>query len=36
MIPTQVITISRHIMGKNENPQASGEFSGLLSDITLA
>jgi fructose-1,6-bisphosphatase I len=37
MIPTQVITISRHIMEQERKyPQASGEFSGLLSDITLA
>lgn len=37
MIPTQVITISRHIMEQQRKyPEASGEFSGLLSDITLA
>jgi len=37
MIPTQVITISRHIMEQERKyPEASGEFSGLLSDITLA
>jgi fructose-1,6-bisphosphatase I len=37
MIPTQVITISRHIMEQQRKyPEARGEFSGLLSDITLA
>jgi fructose-1,6-bisphosphatase I len=37
MIPTQVITISRHIMEQQRKyPEAKGEFSDLLSDITLA
>src|SRR5262245_50101283 len=36
MIPHQVITISRHIMEQQRRfPDAQGEFSGLLNDITL-
>ena len=37
MIPHEVITISRHIMEQQRKfPDAKGEFSGLLRDITLA
>jgi len=37
MIPHEVITISRHIIEQQRTyPDAKGEFSGLLSDLTLA
>ncbi|HEY4491992.1 MAG TPA: class 1 fructose-bisphosphatase, partial [Acidobacteriota bacterium] len=37
MIPQEVITISRHIIEQQRKfPEARGEFSGLLSDLTLA
>jgi fructose-1,6-bisphosphatase I len=37
MIPHEVMSISRHIMEQQRKfPDAKGEFSGLLNDITLA
>src|ERR1041385_2711329 len=37
MIPHEVITISRHIMEQQRKfPEAQGEFSGLLTELTLA
>lgn len=37
MIPHEVMSISRHIMEQQRKyPEARGEFSGLLNDITLA
>jgi fructose-1,6-bisphosphatase I len=37
MIPHEVITISRHILEQQRRfPDAKGEFSGLLTDLTLA
>lgn len=37
MIPHEVITISRHIMEQQRKfPDAQGDFSGLLTEITLA
>lgn len=37
MIPHEVITISRHIMEQQRKfPDATGEFTGLLGDISLA
>lgn len=37
MIPHEVMSISRHIMEQQrKHPEARGEFSGLLNDITLA
>jgi fructose-1,6-bisphosphatase I len=37
MIPQQVITISRHIREQQrKHPQATGDFSGLLGEISLA